>query len=419
MENRFNKYFKLYLGALFLFSCIYLSNKHDVGNDSTISEWLINYTGGFTRRGLIGQICIFLANYLESNLRDIVLIFQVLLIGLYLLLIYKVTLNLKTNKLIILSLFTPIFLLYPVAEIEVLARKEVFIFCIFIIYFFLNTTIYQSFYKLFFLSIAILIWEPVIFFFPFFFAIDIIKNNTEKIDKKFIFNLLPYTPSILIAFYIALNPLSPEGHDLMKNYLKNNFNESCHIACIFLKTKSSLFSQFEGNFKLYSYEVFLRYFLIILIGFAPLILLLRYSKFKNTKLFYFKHFNNLLLPIFLMYVPVILLFAMGFDWGRWVNISYVFGVTLYIYLFKENLIILEKSLYDIKIYKILDKKKFFILTFIIFCFGWNPKTVITGDIATNPLWKIPYNASKIIFGFGSFRILQDSPISIWHKKYIE
>ena len=169
MENRFNKYFKLYLGALFLFSCIYLSNKHDVGNDSTISEWLINYTGGFTRRGLIGQICIFLANYLETNLRDIVLIFQVLLIGLYLLLIYKLTLNLKINRLIILSLFTPIFLLYPVAEIEVLARKEVFIFCIFIVYFFLNTTIYQSFYKLFFLSIAILIWEPVIFFFPFFF----------------------------------------------------------------------------------------------------------------------------------------------------------------------------------------------------------------------------------------------------------
>jgi hypothetical protein len=44
---------------------------------------------------------------------------------------------------------------------------------------------------------------------------------------------------------------------------------------------------------------------------------------------------------------------------------------------------------------------------------------MTGDIATNPLWKIPYNASKRLFGFDSFRILQDSPISIWHKKFIE
>ena len=67
-ENKFNKYFKFYLISLFFFSVIYLINKHDVGNDSTISEWLINYSGGFTKRGLIGQICILTANFFESNL---------------------------------------------------------------------------------------------------------------------------------------------------------------------------------------------------------------------------------------------------------------------------------------------------------------------------------------------------------------
>ena len=176
MENRFNKYFKFYLSSLFFFSYIYLSSKHDVGNDSTISEWLINYTGGFTKRGLIGQISIFVANYFESNLRDVVLIFQVSLVGIYFFLIYKLTLNLKTNKIIIFSLYTPIFLLYPIAEIEVLARKEVFIFCIFIFYMFLNTAIFQNFYKLFFLPITVLIWEPVIFYFLFFLAADILKT---------------------------------------------------------------------------------------------------------------------------------------------------------------------------------------------------------------------------------------------------
>jgi len=120
-----------------------------------------------------------------------------------------------------------------------------------------------------------------------------------------------------------------------------------------------------------------------------------------------------------MYIPVLLLFGMGFDWGRWVNISYVFVIVMYVYLLKEELITIDKEIYDTKIYNILKKKMFFIFVFIIFCFGWNPKTVITGDIATNPLWKVPYNASKIIFGFNSYRILQDSPISNWHKKYIE
>jgi hypothetical protein len=46
------------------------------------------------------------------------------------------------------------------------------------------------------------------------------------------------------------------------------------------------------------------------------------------------------------------------------------------------------------------------------------KTIMTRDIVTNTLWKVPYDVSKHIFGFGSFRILQDSPLSIWHKKFI-
>ena len=104
IEGIFNKYFKFYLVSLFFFSVIYLINKHDVVNDSTISEWLINYTGGFTKRGIIGQISILTANYFESNLRDVVLIYQIILIGVYLFLVHKLTLNLKTNRIIVLSL---------------------------------------------------------------------------------------------------------------------------------------------------------------------------------------------------------------------------------------------------------------------------------------------------------------------------
>ena len=258
IEGIFNKYFKFYLVSLFFFSVIYLINKHDVVNDSTISEWLINYTGGFTKRGIIGQISILTANYFESNLRDVVLIYQIILIGVYLFLVHKLTLNLKTNRIIVLSLYTPIFLLYPVAEIEVLARKEVFIFCIFIIYIFLNSSISQNLYKLFFLPIAILIWEPVILYFLFFFAVDIIKNNVEKINKKFFLSLFCYVPSVLIAFYIALNPISPEGHEVMVNYLKVNFNENCGIACIFLKSKSTIYML---NLRVILNFILLRFFL--------------------------------------------------------------------------------------------------------------------------------------------------------------
>ena len=55
MKNKlFIFYFKIYLAVLFLFATYFLIQRYDDGG-YTISEWLINYQGGFTRRGLIGE----------------------------------------------------------------------------------------------------------------------------------------------------------------------------------------------------------------------------------------------------------------------------------------------------------------------------------------------------------------------------
>ena len=64
-----NTYILFYLIVLLFFSYFFLYFKHQVGNDSTISEWIINYEGGFTRRGLTGQIVILLSRLFESDLR--------------------------------------------------------------------------------------------------------------------------------------------------------------------------------------------------------------------------------------------------------------------------------------------------------------------------------------------------------------
>ena len=52
--QKYNIYLAVYLSFLMIMSFLFLYIKHDVGNDSTISEWLINYSGGFTKRGIIG-----------------------------------------------------------------------------------------------------------------------------------------------------------------------------------------------------------------------------------------------------------------------------------------------------------------------------------------------------------------------------
>ena len=81
MIKNINFYIFVYLSILFLFSVFFLYQKHDVANDSTISEWLINYEGGFTKRGLIGQLSIYLSNFFIIKLRDTIFILQTLLVG--------------------------------------------------------------------------------------------------------------------------------------------------------------------------------------------------------------------------------------------------------------------------------------------------------------------------------------------------
>ena len=56
MHYKYLSYFKIYLITVLFFAIIWLYLKHSVGNDSTISEWIINYQGGFVRRGLLGEI---------------------------------------------------------------------------------------------------------------------------------------------------------------------------------------------------------------------------------------------------------------------------------------------------------------------------------------------------------------------------
>ena len=396
MKKNIDTHIIIYLSILFLFSVFFLFQKHEVANDSTISEWLINYEGGFTKRGLIGQCAIYLSKLLAINLRDTIFILQTLLVGIYFFLIFHFLKNILYNKVFIFAIFTPIFILYPIAEIEVLARKELFIFIYILIYTFIpiRKKEYKFYYKFFLFPITILIWEPIIFFILFFLFLDLIENNITRINKLFFFQIFSYTPSVLLAFYIALNPISEESHNLMAISLLENYNEHCYMSCALLKTKSSIYEQFQGNFGKYSIEIFVRYILIVIIGFGPLFILLFNSKLKKNILFLNK-FNNLLFPYLIFLSPVILLFAMGYDWGRWVNISYVFSIISFIYIYKYNLITLSEKFLNNKLLKNL-KKKLFIFFFIFYCFGWNPKTAITGDVASFPGYRIPYKALKII-----------------------
>ena len=394
-----NPYILFYLIVLLFFSYFFLYFKHQVGNDSTISEWIINYEGGFTRRGFTGQIVILLSRLFESDLRWTIFLSQSFFCTTYFFLLWHLFKDLKTNRIINLSIFTPIFILYPIAEIEVLARKEIIVFTLFLIYILFPSHHWlKNILLILFSFFSILIWEPTLFFFPLIFLYLIIENKIDKVDLKLVKFILLMSPGVLLALYIIANPLSDNQWEVMVSVLNDEFNQRCYMSCELLNTKSTLIQQFQqGNSDYYSFEVIFRYSLIIIIGFYPLALLLKNSVIRSKNLIILRNFKNLLIPLCIAIFPVILLFVMGYDWGRWVNISYVISALIYFSLMNNDKISLNiNSLKKNFLYKL--KGKVFVIFFIIFCFGWNPKTVMLADIASFPGYRIPVKViNKILF----------------------
>ena len=417
-----SSYYLYYILILIVCGVFILYSKHDVGNDSSLSDWLINYSGGFVRRGLVGQIVLEFAYFFSIKLRDAIVIFQIISFVAYYLLVFFLLRKTITNRLLILSIFSPIFILFPIAEIEAFGRKEIFILLIVILYFFSNIRDIktQLLFKFFIFPISILIWEPAIIFYPYLLLIDLVVFKIKKLNKSLIWLFLSYLVVFLVIIFVYLNSISSENFDLMRNTLINDFGENCYMSCLFVgnQSQNSLMELANANAVIVKPLHIIRYTLIVLIGFYPLFNLLQISKLNNKELFFLSNYKNLLFPFIVVFSPSLFLYVLMYDWGRIVHISYSFMLLSYIFLLKNNLIEIDQDKLSQNIFINLSNKMFFIL-FIIFCLCWNPKTVMRADIATNSFYKIIYNSSKKIFGFEGIRFFQDSPIIKFHKKYIE
>lgn len=394
------RYFLFYLLFLFIFGLIFLFDKHNVGNNWTMSEWLINYQGGFTRRGLLGDIAFNLAIFFNLKIRFVVFLLQAIFYSLFLILVYNFLKNIKINLLSRLAIYTPIFLLFPLAETESLVRKEILIFILFII--FLNLASnkfkkkYCNFYIFFIFPISFLIWEPIIFLFPVIFFILYLKNYQKYLFKTFLIVSFISLPSIIIFFFTILTPLSEIGHDKMCESLMVNFKENCGMSLSMLKSKSTITQQFTDVIPLYKIEYFIRYIFILFIGFLPLFIISYNSSFTNKKIKlinYFKSFFSLLI-LLLCLVPVF--FAAMLDWGRVTNIVYTISVLLFFFLFKNKYIFTVQSKIYLSINNFLNKKNYYYIIFFLYSFCWNIKTTFSEKIGSFPVYRILAKSFKIL-----------------------
>ena len=121
------RYKNFFIGLLilaFIFQILKFYTFYEEYSDWQYADWLINYQGGFIRRGLIGEILLQIHYFLSINLDILVFCFVVFLYSILLILLIKSVKYLETSKFDTLIFLSPGFFLYPIMNSEVIGRKK-------------------------------------------------------------------------------------------------------------------------------------------------------------------------------------------------------------------------------------------------------------------------------------------------------
>jgi len=165
-------YFFFYILFLFVLSSFYLSAVYLGTTNNSMAEWVLNYAGGFVRRGIIGELISQISVYLKSPLRVSFLIFQIFIYLIYYILIYWLFSKLKKNFFMYLAILSPVFFSFGLYELEALGRKEIVMYIFFLLNFYLfekfkniNIIYFSSYISL---IILLLNHESVVFYLLFY-----------------------------------------------------------------------------------------------------------------------------------------------------------------------------------------------------------------------------------------------------------
>ena len=336
--------------------------------------WLSNYQGGFVRRGLPGEIFFQLNEILNLHPGWFAFIFVCFLYIFFYFIFFNLIKEIKLNKTFIFCFFSPLAFYFPVLNSKASGHKEILFLFFLALFCFLLPKLKSQHANYLMLIVSIFVtlsYEVLVFYLPYLVIAFILFSNFNDMKKLFL-NLVPII--IVFFFLVFINYIfkGTESHvheicNSIKLYVNPLCNEVGKIADLKLSLSDHTSQKGQWNYGQASlYSSYLKIYLTgFVIGFLPLAILSWKSKISQ-KINIFKY--N---PIFFLIIPfssTLPVYYFGADWGRYLYISYMSSLILFIFCFKNEIFINYDS---IKIFKINKISKFiFILCVTIYGFAW-------------------------------------------------
>ena len=381
------KFFKTNLTIsllLFLSLIIVINNFLRFFNNNAVYEfdsWLSNWQGGFVRRGLPGEFFFKLYDLFNIHPGWSVFIFVCILYFLFYLIFFNLIKKIELNKLFIFVIFSPIAFYFPVLNSKASGQKEIFFLCMLSIFcFFLPKIkkIHANFLMIIITLFVGLSHEGLIFYL-FYLIIPFLLFFNFKNLKEIAYHLIPLLLIVLVLLFAAYYFRGTQQHVIdICNSVINYVNSECknvgQIAALgFIPNLewNVAFKESIGRYgNVYGLPVFPKYFVIygvgFIIGFLPLIILLMKSKLTKYPIGILK-----IHPLVILFFPLLAtapIYYAGFDWGRYLHISYMSSIILIIFFLGNNIFNIEQKIKKNKDNIII--KFLFIISIIIYGFGW-------------------------------------------------
>jgi hypothetical protein len=298
-----------------------------------IGDWFIDFSDGFVRRGISGEVVGWLSGLLNIPLNYALIPIQVLIYGGFLLLFYILLSGKKITPWYFIALFSPATLLFIIFDPNAAGRKEIILFFLFAFYLFgLKKNWIKSFPAILCFSFALLtatlFHELVFFFTPYFVLAAFLSSRVNARSFQLSRVLLIVAGSWLIIVPIYLFGQYIPGEIICAGLKQKGLPESICYGILSWPHdygfRNVLLFAGESNY-LFVYGT------SFILGLIPFLLFV-----KNHK-------QTVVTPgLFLAAFTILILFSLplfflAVDWGRWVNIHFI------LVLMTSSLLLQDKS----------------------------------------------------------------------------